>query len=357
MIKVERPGTGDDTRAWGPPFAPDGTAAYFDAANRSKRGLALDLGDPDDAAAARELARRADVLIENFRPGSLANYGLDHTATRAANPGLVHCTITGFGSGAGASLPGYDFVVQAVGGLMSITGEPGGTPLKAGVALVDVLTAKDATTGILAALRHRDRTGQGQLVEVNLLSSLLGSLVNQASGHLATGRDPGPMGNRHPSIAPYETLACRDGQLLAVAVGNDRQFRALAKTLGAPEFAEDARFARNQDRVQNRTDLIKALEDRLAADTPQGWTERLTAASVPCGPVHTLSEALELAARLGLAPVTPVGEGRIPQVASPLRLSGTPVRQPSAPPRLDEHGTALRTWLSGPADHPPPPQM
>ncbi|MGW7490578.1 CaiB/BaiF CoA transferase family protein [Streptomyces sp. NPDC054786] len=357
VIKVERPGTGDDTRAWGPPFAADGTAAYFDAANRSKRGLALDLGDPDDAAAARELARRADVLIENFRPGSLAKYGLDHLATRAANPGLVHCTITGFGSGAGAGLPGYDFVVQAVGGLMSITGEPGGTPLKAGVALVDVLTAKDAATGILAALHHRHRTGRGQLVEVNLLSSLLGSLVNQASGHLATGRDPGPMGNRHPSIAPYETLACRDGQLLAVAVGNDRQFRALAQTLGAPELAEDVRFARNQDRVHHRTDLIKALENRLAADTPRAWAERLTPASVPCGPVNSLSEALELAGRLGLDPVTSVGEDRIPQVTSPLRLSGTPVAQPSAPPRLDEHGTPLRTWLSGPADQPLPTQM
>ncbi|MFF4697936.1 CaiB/BaiF CoA transferase family protein [Streptomyces chattanoogensis] len=356
VIKVERPGTGDDTRAWGPPFAADGTAAYFDAANRSKRGLALDLGDPDDAAAARELARRADVLIENFRPGSLARFGLDHASTRAAHPGLVHCTLTGFGSGAGARLPGYDFVVQAVGGLMSITGEPGGTPLKAGVALVDVLTAKDAATGILAALRHRDRTGEGQLVEVNLLSSLLGSLVNQASGHLATGRDPGPMGNRHPSIAPYETLACRGG-LLAAAVGNDRQFRALAQALGVPELADDARFARNQDRVRHRTDLVKALEERLAADTPQGWAERLGAVSVPCGPVHTLSEALELAARLGLDPVTSVGEGRIPQVTSPLRLSGTPVTQPAAPPRLDEHGPALRTWLSGPSDRPLPPRV
>ncbi|MEV0368351.1 CoA transferase [Streptomyces sp. NPDC050636] len=356
VIKVERPGTGDDTRAWGPPFAVDGTAAYFDAANRSKRGLALDLGDPDDAAAARELARRADVLIENFRPGALAKYGLDHATTRAANPHLVHCTITGFGSGEGAHLPGYDFVAQAVGGLMSITGEPGGTPLKAGVALVDVLTAKDATTGILAALRHRDRTGEGQLVEVNLLSSLLGSLVNQASGYLATGRDPGPMGNRHPSIAPYETLACRDG-LLAVAVGNDRQFRALARALGAAELAEDTRFLRNQDRVQNRTALVKELEDRLATDTPQGWAKRLAAVSVPCGPVNTVSEALELAARLGLEPVTPVGNGRIPQVASPLRLSRTPVTHPWAPPRLDEHGTPLRTWLSGPPDQPLPPRV
>ncbi|MFD9814507.1 CaiB/BaiF CoA transferase family protein [Streptomyces sp. NPDC059080] len=354
VVKVERPGAGDDTRAWGPPFGADGTAAYFDAANRSKRGLALDLGDPDDAAAARELARRADVLIENFRPGALAKYGLDAGSTRAANPRLVHCSITGFGSGGGAHLAGYDFVVQAVGGLMSITGEPGGTPLKAGAALVDVLTAKDATTAILAALHHRERSGRGQLVEVNLLSSLLGSLVNQTSGHLATGHDPGPMGNRHPSIAPYETLACRDG-LLAVAAGNDRQFRALAQALGTPELADDDRFRRNQDRVQHRIELIEELEKLLSSDTPHSWTERLTAASVPCGPVNTLSEALEFAERLGLAPVTPVGEGRIPQISSALRLSETPVTSPTPPPRLDEHGTPLRTWLSGPPDRPLPP--
>lgn len=355
VVKVERPGAGDDTRSWGPPFAPDGTAAYFDAANRSKRGLALDLSDPYDASAARELARRADVLIENFRPGALARYGLDPAATLAAHPGLVHCSITGFGSGGGAHLPGYDFVVQAVGGLMSVTGEPGGPPLKAGVALVDVLTAKDATTAVLAALRHRDRTGRGQHVEINLLSSLLGSLVNQAYGHLATGRDPGPMGNRHPSIAPYETLACRDGQPLAVAVGNDRQFRALAHALGAPALADDERFARNQDRVRHRAELVKELEGLLAAETPHTWTERLTAAAVPCGPVNTVGEALELAGRLGLDPVVPVGAGRVPQVRSPLRLSATPVAAPCAPPALDEHGEPLRAWLSGPPEAPLPP--
>ncbi|MEU7201900.1 CoA transferase [Streptomyces sp. NPDC045470] len=357
VVKVERPGSGDDTRSWGPPFSSDGTAAYFDAANRSKRGLALDLADPGDAAAARELARRADVLIENFRPGALARYGLDPSATLAAHPGLVHCSITGFGSGAGARLPGYDFVVQAVGGLMSITGEPGGPPLKAGVALVDVLTAKDAATAVLAALRHRDRTGQGQHVEVNLLSSLLGSLVNQASGQLATGRDPGPMGNRHPSIAPYETLACRDGEPLAVAVGNDRQFRALAQALGAPGLADDERFAHNQDRVRHRAELVGELEKRLAAETPAAWTERLTAASVSCGPVNSVGAALALAERLGLDPVVPVGAGRAPQVRSPLRLSATPVVAPHAPPALDEHGDPLRAWLSGPDDTPLPPLL
>ncbi|WP_428837552.1 CaiB/BaiF CoA transferase family protein [Streptomyces olivaceiscleroticus] len=356
VVKVERPGAGDDTRSWGPPFAADGTAAYFDAANRSKYGLALDLSAPDDAEAARELAARADVLIENFRPGALAKYGLDPASSIAANAGLVHCSITGFGSGEGARLPGYDFVVQAVGGLMSITGEPGGPPLKAGVALVDVLTAKDATTAILAALRHRDRTGEGQHVEVNLLSSLLGSLVNQASGHLATGRDPGPMGNRHPSIAPYETLACRDG-LLAVAVGNDRQFRALATALGAPELADDPRFATNPDRVAHRTELVKELEARLAGDTPRGWTERLSAVSVPCGPVNTLGEAIEFASELGLDPIVPVGADRVPQVRSPLRLSRTPVAEPTAPPRLDEHGAQLREWLAGPSDQPLHPHV
>ncbi|MCQ4079830.1 CoA transferase [Streptomyces sp. RB6PN25] len=353
VVKVERPGGGDDTRAWGPPFAADGTAAYFDSANRGKRGIALDLADPDDAAAARELARRADVLIENFRPGALAKYGLDHDSSLAANPGLIYCSISGFGSGGGAHLPGYDFVVQAVGGLMSITGEPHGEPLKAGVALVDVLTAKDATTAVLAALRHRDRSGRGQLVEVNLLSSLLASLVNQASGYLATGRSPGRMGNRHPSIAPYETLACRDG-LLAVAVGNDRQFRALAEALAAPELADDPRFVRNRDRVRHRDELAAALEERLAGDTARGWTERLTAASVPCGPVNDLGDAVELARQLGLDPVVEVGEGRVPQMRSPLRLSATGVAEPSAPPRLDEHGEALRAWLGGPPEAPLP---
>ncbi|MGW7517411.1 CaiB/BaiF CoA transferase family protein [Streptomyces sp. NPDC054796] len=353
VIKVERPGTGDDTRAWGPPFSEDGTAAYFDAANRSKSGLALDLADPRDAALARELARRADVLVENFRPGGLRAYGLDHASALAANPGLVYCSISGFGSGEGADLPGYDFVVQAVGGLMSITGEPGGPPLKAGVALVDVLTAKDATTGILAALRHRDRTGEGQLVEVSLLSSLLASLVNQASAHLLTGRDPGPLGNRHPSIAPYETLACRDGPL-AVAVGNDRQFRAMAAAVGDPELADDPRFARNADRVRHREALVETLERHLARDTAQSWAERLTAASVACGPVNSLSQALALAGRLGLDPVVPVGAGRVPQTRSPLRMSATPVAEPVAPPRLDEQGAVLREWLEGPAEEPVP---
>ncbi|MEZ0064782.1 crotonobetainyl-CoA:carnitine CoA-transferase CaiB-like acyl-CoA transferase [Streptacidiphilus sp. MAP12-20] len=347
VVKVERPGAGDDTRAWGPPFV-DGTAAYFDAANRSKQGVTLDLGTPDDAALARELAARADILIENFKPGSLARYGLDQAAALAANPGLVYCSITGFGTG--SPLPGYDFVVQAMGGLMSITGEPDGEPHKVGVALVDVLTAKDAVAAILAALRHRDRAGQGQHVEVNLFSSLLGSLANQASGYLATGRAPGRMGNQHPSIAPYETLHCgpEGTELLAVACGNDGQFRALTKALGVPALADDPRFATNAARVGNRPALVAALETALDSRGAGEWQPLLTEAGVPCGPVNDLAGAFALAAELGLDPVADVGEARVPQVRSPLTLTATPVRPPVAPPRLGEHNDAVRAWLSQP---------
>ncbi len=239
VVKVERPGSGDDTRAWGPPWT-EHTSSYFESVNRSKLGLTLDLADPADQAMARELARRADILVENFRPGTLDRMGLgyeqvrdgDPATGRPANPGIVYASITGYGSGAGASIPGYDFVVQAVGGLMSITGEPDAPAQKVGVALVDVLTGKDAVIGILAGIAARARSGEGVRVEVDLLSSLLGALVNQASGYLATGTPPQRMGNRHPSIAPYETLACADGQL-AVACGNDGQFRRLAAAVGA----------------------------------------------------------------------------------------------------------------------------
>ncbi|WP_042446257.1 CaiB/BaiF CoA transferase family protein [Streptacidiphilus jiangxiensis] len=357
VVKVERPGAGDDTRSWGPPFV-DGTAAYFDCANRSKQGVTLDLGDPADAALARELAARADILIENFKPGSLARYGLDQAAALAANPGLVYCSITGFGTG--SPLPGYDFVIQAMGGLMSITGERDGEPHKVGVALVDVLTAKDAVAAILAALRHRDRTGQGQHVEVNLFASLLGSLANQASSYLATGRPPGRMGNQHPSIAPYETLHCgsTDGvggpELLAVACGNDGQFRALATVLGVPGLAEDPRWATNGERVRNRAELVVVLEAALAAHGAAEWQARLTEAGVPCGPVNDLAGAFALATELGLDPVAEVGGGRVPQVRSPLTLTATPVRPPLAPPRLGEHNDAVRAWLAAPSDQPFP---
>ncbi|MFZ5870219.1 MAG: CaiB/BaiF CoA transferase family protein [Actinomycetota bacterium] len=346
VVKVERPGSGDETRSWGPPWT-ERTSSYFESANRSKRSVALDLTDDTDAALARELCRRADVVLENFRTGSLDRYGLGYADVSAGNPGVVYCSITGFGAGAGAALPGYDFVVQAVGGLMSITGDPDGEPRKVGVALVDVLTSKDAVIGILAALRARDRDGRGQHVEVNLLSSLLGGLVNQASGYLATGRSPRRMGNRHPSIAPYETLRCRDG-LIAVACGNDGQFARLTSVLGIPELAADARFSTNPSRLQHRDEMVAALEARLAGDGTAAWEERLLAAGVPAGRVRTVAEAIELADALGLDPLCHNGEADLPQVRHPVGYSRTTVVPPAPPPLLGEHDDDVRSWLSSP---------
>jgi len=340
VIKVERPGAGDDTRSWGPPWT-ETSSTYFECANRSKQSVELDLDDPADLGLARELARRADVLVENFRPGALARRGLDHATVRATNPGIVYCSVTGFG---GADLPGYDFLVQAVGGLMSITGDPDGPPRKVGVALVDVLTAKDATIGILAALHARRHTGRGQLVEVTLLTSLLGSLANQASSYLATGQSPGRMGNQHPSIAPYETLRCADEDL-AVCCGNDRQFALLAQVVGAPELAVDQRFATNPERVRHRTALVAALEARLGTDSAAAWADRLTAAGVPAGRVGDLGDAIGLAESLGLAPTVPVGPDAARQVRHPVTYSDTPVTDYRRPPRLGEHSLDVRRWL------------
>ncbi|MFD7551680.1 CaiB/BaiF CoA transferase family protein [Streptomyces sp. NPDC059816] len=352
VVKVERPGSGDDTRSWGPPWSATSTT-YFEGVNRSKLGIALDLTDDADRALGQELAHRADVVVENFRTGSLERLGLGYEQVSAVNPGVVYCSITGFGSGAGAGLPGYDFVVQAVGGLMSITGGADGEPTKVGVALVDVLTGKDAVIGVLAALAARARTGRGCRVEVNLLSSLLGSLVNQGQSYLETGLPPGRMGNRHPSIAPYETLRCRDG-LLAVACGNDAQFARLAAALGAAQLAQDERFATNAGRVGHREQLVAALEERLAHGDVSDWQARLTGAGVPAGKVGTVADGFALAEELGLSPtVTPAG-GATPVPRHPVAYSTDLVQEASPPPRLDEHGTAVRAWLSGPGNEPLP---
>jgi crotonobetainyl-CoA:carnitine CoA-transferase CaiB-like acyl-CoA transferase len=339
VIKVERPGTGDDTRAWGPPHV-DGEAVYYRSVNRNKRSVVLDLGDPAGLAAARELALRADVLIENFRPGLMARYGLDHDKLRAANPGLVYCSISGFGSGAGAALPGYDLLVQAVGGLMSVTGPAPGEPTKVGVALVDVLTGLHAGIGILAALRHRDATGEGQLIEVDLLSTLLSSMVNQSANHVLAGLTPGIMGNRHPSIAPYEVYPAADRPLV-LAVGNDRQFATLAEALGAPELAADPRFRTNADRVAHVEELAALLGAQLATRTADEWFGVLTPLGVPCGPVNNLAEAFALADRLGLEPREPGGS-----VRNPIRLSATPPEYRLPPPALGEHTAEVLDWLA-----------
>ena len=263
VVKVEHPNGGDETRSWGPPFLGD-QSTYYLAVNRNKRSVALDLKDERGRQAALALARRADVLVENFKTGTLERLGLGFERVREGNPGLVWCSISGFGRGQGADLPGYDFLVQATSGLMHTTGQPGGEPTKVGVALVDVLTGLYATSGILAALHERSRTGRGQLVEVSLLGSALASLVNQASSYLCTGRSPQAMGNRHPSITPYETLATADRPLV-VAVGNDGQFARLCGALGLPDAAADPRFATNTARVANREALVALLEHVLAA--------------------------------------------------------------------------------------------
>ena len=347
VIKVERPGAGDDTRAWGPPWTAENSASYFESANRGKESIVLDLADPGDLELARELARRADVFVENFRPGALDRFGLDYERVSAGNPGVVYCSVTGFGAGGGAHLPGYDFLVQAVGGLMSITGDPdsvGGTPMKAGVALVDVLTSKDATIGILSTLHARRDTGRGQRVEVNLLSSLLGSFVNQASSYLTTGIPPERMGNEHPSIAPYELLPCAGGAI-AIACGNDGQFRRLAAVLGDEALVDDERFATNAARVQHRPALVTALGALLAADDADAWTQRLLEVGVPAGKVGTIADGFALAADLGLAPLVDVGSDRPAQVRHPVTYSDTPITEYSAPPRLGEHSDAVRRWL------------
>lgn len=342
VIKIESP-AGDDTRHWVPPVDESGTGTYFASVNRNKRSVVCDLRSDGGRQRALDLAVGADIVVENFRPGTMESFGLGYDTLSARNPRLVYASITGFGSGAGAELPGYDLLVQAVGGLMSITGEAEGEPTKAGVALVDVLTGLNASAGILAALRHAERTGAGQRVEVNLLSSLLAGLVNQASSTIATGVSPERMGNAHPSIAPYETLHTADVPI-AVAVGNDRQFRDLVTVLGSPALADDPRFADNASRVANRGALREQLERGLAGRPADEWVSLLTAARVPAGRVNTITEAFALAGELGLGSVIELTDettgATVRQVANPLTFSVTPTGYRSPPPRLGGHPDA-----------------
>jgi crotonobetainyl-CoA:carnitine CoA-transferase CaiB-like acyl-CoA transferase len=335
VVKVERPGAGDDTRAWGPPWVsmPDGRteSTYFAGVNRNKRSVALDLQTPDGLAAARDLARSADVVVENFRPGALDRLGIGYESVRTTNPAVIWASITGFGTGAGADLPGYDLLVQAVGGLMSITGPQPGEPTKVGVALVDVVTGLHAAVGILAALQHREASGVGQRVEVNLLSSLLSALVNQASGYVAAGVVPQILGNRHPSIAPYETFAAADRPLV-LAVGNDRQFAACVEVLGLGDLSTDPRFARNPDRVAHRDELAALLQEVLRTRSADDWFTALAARGVPAGPINDVAEAVALAERLGLEPVADAAG--VATVANPLRMSLTPPQYRTAPPAV-----------------------
>lgn len=346
VIKIERPGTGDDTRQWGPPFADDGMATYFQGVNRNKESIALDLADADDRATALALVRRADIVVDNFLPGALERFGLDYATISAEHPGVIYASISGFGSDAGRTRPGYDFVVQALGGLMHVTGEAHGAAMKVGVALVDVLAAKDLTIGILAALEHRRQSGRGRRVEANLLSSLQTALANQAQAVVGAGVEPGRLGNRHPSICPYESVACAEGEL-ALAVGNDRQFRALVTALERPELADEPRFATNPDRVRNRDALIPLLEQGLAADSAGAWAERLTAVGVPAGGVNTIGAGIELAASLGIDPVIELERDGVRSrgIRHPLRYSPDFDMPRQGPPPLNGDGARVRAWL------------
>ncbi|MBW0115900.1 CaiB/BaiF CoA transferase family protein [Pseudonocardia abyssalis] len=347
VVKVESP-QGDETRTWMPPVR-DETSTYYLGVNRGKRSIALDLRDDADAAVARELARRADVVIENFKPGGLAKYGLDYESVRAADPRTVYASISGFGSGAGAHVPGYDLMVQAISGLMSLTGSPDGPPYRAGISVFDVMAGNHAVIGILAALRHRDATGEGQHVEVNLLSSALTGLVNHSSAYVAGGVVPTRMGNAHPSVFPYEPLPTADDDLI-VAAANDGQFRRLCDVLGIPGVADDPRFAHNADRTRNREELRPVLEERLATRGAVEWFEALTAVGVPCGPIQSIDGGFAMAERFGLDPVVEVGEGdrAVPTTRHPIRFSATPASYRLPPPELDEHGAELRKWLGEP---------
>lgn len=344
VIKVEPPG-GDETRSWLPPVDADGRSTYFQTANRNKRSLVLDLKEEGDRELALELVRRADVLIENFRPGTMARFGLDWESVHAAHPALVYCSITGFGEGPGAGMPGYDPLIQALSGMMSITGPQDGEASKVGVALVDVIAGLNAATGILAALHDRKTLREGQRVEVNLLTSALAALANQSSAFLNTGRSPGRLGNVHPSIEPFSTYATATGPIM-ICAGNDRQFRQLAVTIGAPSLADDPRFGSNLDRVGNRDQLRKELERRLALDSVEYWTETLNEAGVPAGPVNDIGAGFAMAEALELDPVTEVEGSRT--TSSPIRLSASPVETRLPPPELDGQGEEIREWLSKP---------
>ncbi|SUD37895.1 L-carnitine dehydratase/bile acid-inducible protein F [Ectopseudomonas mendocina] len=360
VIKVERPGNGDDTRHWGPPYIKDAEgndsreAAYFQSANRNKQSLTLDFTQPEGQRLVRELVAQCDVLLENFKVGGLAAYGLDYESLAAINPRLIYCSITGFGqTGPYAKRAGYDFMIQGLGGLMSLTGRPegeeGAGPVKVGVALTDILTGLYATVGVLAALNQREQSGVGQHIDVALLDVQVACLANQAMNYLATGVSPKRLGNAHPNIVPYQDFPSADGNFI-LAVGNDGQFRKFCEVAGIANLADDPRFVTNKARVAHRAELIPLLRQATVFKTTAQWIELLEKAGVPCGPINDLQQVFadpQVKAR-GLRLDLPNGLGSLtPQVASPLRLSATPVAYRSAPPLLGQHTDSLLQRLLG----------
>ncbi|MFK3773240.1 CaiB/BaiF CoA transferase family protein [Pseudomonas sp. NPDC089406] len=354
VIKVERPGSGDDTRAWGPPFLKDAfgentsEAAYYLSANRNKRSVTIDFTQPEGQRLVRELAAKSDIVIENFKVGGLAAYGLDYESLKALNPRLIYCSITGFGqTGPYAKRAGYDFMIQGLGGLMSLTGRPegeeGAGPVKVGVALTDILTGLYSTVAILAALAHRDQAGVGQHIDMALLDVQVACLANQAMNYLTTGTPPRRLGNAHPNIVPYQDFPTADGDFI-LTVGNDGQFRKFAEVAGQPQWADDPRFATNKQRVAHRAELIPLIRQATVFKTTAEWVAALGQAGVPCGPINDLGQMFQdpqvLARGLRLDIAHPLA-GSVPQVASPIRLSGTPVEYRRAPPLLGEHTEAV----------------
>lgn len=360
VVKVERPGCGDDTRAWGPPWVPrdDGSAsdesAYFVSANRNKRSLTVDLGQPEGQRLVHDLALRADVLIENFKVGGLARYGLDFDSLKALNPRLIYCSITGFGqTGPYAERPGYDFLMQGMGGLMSITGRPdgeaGGGPLKVGVALTDVLTGLYATVAVLAALQRRQASGEGQHIDLALLDVQVAALANQASNYLIGGQVPQRMGNAHPSIVPYQDFPTADGHMI-VTVGNDGQFASFSAVLGRPEWARDERFATNPQRVRHRQALIGLIREITVTRSTDDWVAAMEAVKVPCGPINTIDRVFDnpqVRARGMRIEMAHAAAAMLPLVGNPIRLSESPVDYRHAPPMLGQHTQeVLEDWLA-----------
>jgi crotonobetainyl-CoA:carnitine CoA-transferase CaiB-like acyl-CoA transferase len=354
VIKVEKPGAGDDTRSWGPPFTrtPDGAqgdAAYFLAANRNKRSVAIDFAKPEGAALIKKLAPHCQIVVENFRTGALAKYGLDYASIAAINPAIIYCSVTGFGqTGPYATRPGYDYMIQAMGGLMSVTGERDGAPMKSAVAVADLFTGMYAVTAILAALRHAERTGEGQHLDISLLDCQVAMLANLGASYHASGRAPERVGNHHASIAPYETLATADGYVV-LAVGNDRQFRAFCALAGLA-LADDDRFRTNDARVTNRSALTDALAPALRTRSTHDWLAALEAAGVPCGPINTLPQVFadpHVVARDIVQTVKREDGAELRLTANPIRMSKTPPRVEHAPPLLGgDTDDVLQTLLN-----------
>ena len=347
VIKVEKPGTGDDTRTYAPPYAANrdgshsGESAYFLSTNRGKRSVTIDFIHPEGQKLVQTLAAKSDVVIENFKVGGLAKYGLDYPSLQPLNPGLIYCSITGFGqTGPYRHKPGYDFMIQGIGGLMSITGEPdqrpGGGPMKVGVAVADIFTGLYAAIAILGALAHRDRTGAGQYIDLALLDTQVAVLANQAMNYLVTGVAPQRLGNAHPNIVPYQVFAASDGHII-VAVGNETQFARMCEVIGRPELASDARFASNASRVHNREELVAILQGIFVTRTMRDWLQALERAGVPCGPINTVADVFadpQVQAR-GLKLELPHPSiGSVPSVANPIKYSATPIDYRSAPPML-----------------------